>query len=507
MVSKSILPPGVNSLDASARGFLDGHSPNYSATWLPPLDEIELIQIAVNDANAARAVSRLVKPLMRFHFSDAICGAIFGAISTVNAREEVSPQSIAKELDAQAQDDLTPDPELCREALYALRQIADKVPAAITEHPQDFAKKRACKLASKLQADYEAGLKPLEADPEIAPFEFSTDENLDDKLTGIEWLWPSKDGTSGYIPRGFITGLVGDQEQGKSMIAQNFCDIVLRGVRWPDGTSHTPTPDTKLLWIDTEGSIALFHDRLKAWKMPRGRFILPPDPLQELTIDDALSWLWIEKAIEKFSPPLIVIDALSGAHKGRENGNDEMKPVMKKLAELAQRFHIAVVVIHHLGKPAPGVPLYPITIHRLRGASAISQYCRSILALSAPDAAQPEARRLDVIKLNLARKPAPVGYILTNNGPAWGNAPEPQKERRVVDDAKDFLELALAEGPRESKELESEAKEQGIGRNALHDAKKSLNIKAQREGGKDGRWFWYPSQYATVADGALEGDS
>ncbi len=331
-------------------------------------------------------------------------------------------------------------------------------------------------------------------------FEFSTDADLDECLSEITWLWP------GFIPNGFITGIVAEQDQGKSMVTQKLCDIILRGAQWPNGVSHTPQADTKLLWIDTEGSIALFHQRAKAWKMPRGRFILPLDPLRELTIDDAESWQWIEAATEKFHPPAVVVDALSGAHRhGKENGNDEMKPIMKKLAALAQQHNIAVVVIHHLNKPAPGVAAFPITIHRLRGASAIPQYCRSIIALGTPDPSKPESRRLDVIKLNLARKPEPVGYELTDEGPEWGVAPEPPKQRRAVDDAIDFLQIVLQPGRRPVLEIEDEAKAHKIGGNALKDAKKALNVKAQRERVKNGRWFWYLPESVTVPDGIEEG--
>jgi len=327
-------------------------------------------------------------------------------------------------------------------------------------------------------------------------FDFSTDEKLDECFTGIKWEWEN------YIPRGFVTALVAEQEAGKSTVAQSFCDVILRGDRWPDGQPHTPRPDTKLLWIDTEGTLSLFHDRMKQWDMPRGRFILPPDPLQELTIDDARTWVWIEKAIEKFNPPMVVIDALSGAHNAQANSEDEMKLVMKRLSGLAQRHQIALIVIHHLSKPAPGMKAFPVTIHRLRGSTAISQYCRSIIALGAPDESRPDSKRLDVIKLNLAKKPPAVGYELTDFGPAWGEAPEPPKERRAIDNAIDFLSVALANGARESKGLEEEAKQAGVGRNALFDAKKVLKIAATREGGKEGRWFWAPAKNTVI--GAME---
>jgi len=322
--------------------------------------------------------------------------------------------------------------------------------------------------------------------PEIAPaFKFSTDLALDERLGDVKWLWP------GYIPAGFVTALVGDQDMGKSSVAQGLCDVILRGTAWPDGQPHTPDPTTRLIWIDTEGAIALFRGRLKDWGMPRGRFILPEDSIQELRIDDPASWLWIEEAIRRFNPPLVVIDALSGAHSRGENKSDDMKVIMKSLGEMAQRHQTAIVVIHHLSKPAPGILEFPITIHRMRGSSAISQFCRSVIALGLPDPSQPERRRMDIIKLNLAPKPEPVGYLLSDVGPLWGDAPEQPKAHRSIDDAKDFLTQMFDEiGILSSDDIWAEAKAKGISDRSVKDAKKALGIKAVREGGQDGRWFW-----------------
>ncbi len=476
----------------------NGTTPNghHAAPQTDPLNDIEiqLLALMIHRRDVIQRVCRQTKPLLRTDFSNKVAGYIFGAFAC-EAKEDngATADNIRQTLESWTREE-TDDAAQAVQAITLWESIKEpQVPQdeaakiAIDRVQQIKNRSFAQKQSSTRKEKQSATSKSAKEDEEFV-FEYSTDTDLDSRLTGIEWEWP------GFIPRGFITGVVGDQEQGKSMVAQSICDIKLRGTQWPDGQAHIPTPDTKLLWIDTEGSIALFHDRVKQWKMPRGRFILPPDPLQELTVDDFECWMWIEAAIEKFHPPLVVVDALSGAHKGRENGNDEMKLVMKKLAGLAQKHNIAVLVIHHLGKPTPGDPTFPISIHRLRGASAISQYCRSILAVGTPDAARPEARRLDVIKLNLARKPAPVGYELTDTGPAWGEAPEAPKQRRAIDDAMDFLEVALSKGMRPSDEVTEEAKANNIGSNALMDARKVMSIKAKREGGKDGRWFWIPPQ-------------
>lgn len=314
-------------------------------------------------------------------------------------------------------------------------------------------------------------------------FEFSTDADLSERLGEVEWLWEN------YIPRGFVTGLVGPQDGGKSTVAQNFCQTVLIGGRWPDGQTCSIEAD-KLLWIDTDGNLALFHQRLKAWKMPTKRFIFPPDALMELTIDDPQSWRWIERAVEKFQIQLVVIDALSGSHNGKSNDEDSMKVIMKRLHALAQKYKIAIVVIHHLNKAPVGVPAYPLTIDRLRGSSSISQFCRSILALTTPDPARPDDRRLDVIKLNLARKPGPVGYTLGDTGPMWGDAPEPAQPRRAADDAADFLRAELAKGARPAGDLREKAIAQGLSDYALKQARKEIGVENEKSRVPNGGWLW-----------------
>jgi RecA/RadA recombinase len=484
----------TNGHSANSNGHSNGYPHNGAPSGVhqtppePHPDEQELIVLMFAAPKIAGMACRLTPPLTGFHFTDRRTSFVFRAANAlVPKRITPTPEAVQAELDEWASDPNSNDPTAPEAAREWLENLT--IPAA---PDAEAAKARALQLAASIRKRYEDSLPPFQEEEVPAPeFGFTTDNDLDDRLGEIEWEWP------GYIPRGFVTAIVGDQDVGKSQVAQSLCDIRLRGNRWPDGQPHESHPDTKMLWIDTEGSIALFHQRMKFWGMKRGCFILPPDPLQELTVDDELHWMWIEAAIEKFMPPIVVIDALSGAHKsGKENGNDEMKPVMKKLAGLAQKYNIAVLVVHHLNKPIAGVAPYPITIHRLRGASAIPQYCRSILALGSPDVNQPEKRRMDVIKLNLAKKPAPVGYELSDHGPLWGDAPEPPKERRAIDDALDFLEIALKDGPRLSEDVQGEAKAQKIGSNALRDAMKAMKVKPRREGGKDGRWFWYPTTEA-----------
>lgn len=432
-------------------------SPGANNLALTPMwgtsDEIRFFFCVVNGDKAAESL----QDLNRRHFPSEIPALLFDACQCLHKSDvRISPDTLAEELDRRGHN------EAAQIARTNLAETLKKVPQSWAD---------------------EAG-KIAESLIENGPILFSTDGALDNALGEIEWLW------NGFIPRGFVTGLVGEQDGGKSTVAQSFARLLLEGGIWPDGQPVLPLPsDQKLLWLDTDGNIALFHQRLKQWNMPRDRFIFPADPLQELSIDNPKDWRWIEAAIAEFRPPFVVIDALSGSHSGKENDTDSMKVVMKRLHNLAQKYKIAVLPIHHLNKSPFGVAPYPLSIDRLRGSSSISQFCRSILALTAPDPSEPDARRLDVIKLNVAKKPPAVGYVLTDDGPAWGAAPEPPKQRRAVDDAIDFLRVALGEGLRPTDEVEEEAKACNIADSALKGARKALNVKSHREGGKDGKWF------------------
>jgi hypothetical protein len=416
-------------------------------------DEVSYLLCVVNSDRAAETLQELTSR----HFPSEIAAQLFEACRCLYAsKTQIVPDTLAD--------------EMARRGYSEAAQIARTDLAKMPKRPPKSWAEKAAQIAEVLI--------------ENGPILFSTDSALDNALGEIEWLW------NGFIPFGFVTGLVGEQDGGKSTVAQGFARLLLEGGIWPDGQQATKLPSNqKLLWLDTDGNIALFHQKLKSWNMPRGRFIFPADPLQELSIDNPRDWRWIEAAIAEFRPPLVVIDALSGSHSGKENDTDSMKVVMKRLHNLAQKHKIAVVVIHHLNKSPFGVAPYPLSIDRLRGSSSISQFCRSILALTTPDANAPDARRLDVIKLNVAKKPPAVGYVLTDDGPAWGTAPEPPKERRAVDDAIDFLQAALGEGLRPSDEVEEEAKARNIGSSALKNARKILGVKPHREGGKDGKWF------------------
>jgi len=445
--------------------------------WKPADEnELALVQLVLAYPLAVASIYNAAHPLTRNHFQDSMLGAVYGVCChLLQEKQAVTLAAILSTLNEWSND---PDAVTFDDAEKATANLPS---LAATKPSVD---KRTAILELRRLAGLIHRRNELTARRTDGIYRHTTGADLAGRIGATQWLWPS------YIPNGYMTLLVADQDQGKSTVALDFCRTVLQGERWPDGKPNTPRPDAKLLWIDTEGALALWYERALAWRVPVENFIFPEDALQELRIDDVASWDWIESTIDIFAPPLVIVDSLSGAHSGKENDTDEMKAVCKKLSSLAARTGVAMVVIHHLNKASGGIPDYPVNLARARGASSITQFCRSVLALGTPDKSQPDARRLDSIKMNLSRKPAAVGYELTDDGPAWGEAPEPYSAPRPIDDAKEALQEALKDGPRPSDDVQEELKQTGVSYRAFKDAKKALGVIVRRAKIGDGaKWY------------------
>jgi hypothetical protein len=322
--------------------------------------------------------------------------------------------------------------------------------------------------------------------------EYSTVADLEGILDQISWLW------HGWIPVGFTTVLCGPWEVGKSNIALDWCQRVLNGEDWPDGAPN-PIADQiadgyqpRILWIDTEASAAMLRQRIQDRGIDPSRFILPPDPLREIQLDNESDWKFIEGALEDFRPRLVIIDSLSGGHEGDSNSNDFMKKIMKRVGYTAQKYQTAIVVIHGLKKGMEGINRWPLTMDMMMGASAVAQYARSVVGVGVPSFANPNARAMMSVKNNLAPKPRPLGYSITDQGAAWGEAPEPPQAHSAHADAKAFLLEVLSSVPRPTKDVEAECLERGIcSIRTLNDARKALGVKTNSDVGPDGKKRYY----------------
>jgi len=299
----------------------------------------------------------------------------------------------------------------------------------------------------------------------------------------ISWLW------EGWLPIGLISIIVGPPEVGKSALALMIALSITTGAVFPDGV--IPEKTGLVVWYETENAEAINHGRAQEWGIPVDQILVPSkyqDPLSEVDLIDPEGWMLFETSVRTEGVLLVIIDSLGGAYT-REN-NPKIKKLMKRLGKLARDAQVAMLIVHHPRKLQFGEET-TITLDRVRGHSAISQFARTIWAIEKPDPIAENIARCKMIKSNLGKKPRPFGFEILNDGVIWIDAPQDPIVETQYDRAINLLKNLLSSGPIPATEINDKAEEAGISIDTIRRAKKALNIKSIREGD---RWLWsFPS--------------
>ena len=332
----------------------------------------------------------------------------------------------------------------------------------------------------------------------------------------VRWLWDRR------IALGKLNLVDGDPGTGKSAATTDLAARVSVGKPWPDGaeckvggvvilSAEDGLADTIRPRFDAAGG-----DPSKAVAVstvPDGegneRQIAIPDDLHV-----------IEAAIERVGALLVVVDPLMAFLPGDVNSHrdQDVRRALAPLARLAERTGAAVVVVRHLNKGTGGNALY-----RGGGSIGIVGAARSGLLI----AKHPEddgRRVLASIKSNLAA-PAPslvFGLSGTVSGAVrvdWKgessldacallSAPTDPEERSALEEAKDFIQDILDDGPVAAKDAESEGRQAGIEPRTLKRAKQKLGVVSERQGGigERGSWYWRLPDGLHAAKGAKPND-
>lgn len=310
----------------------------------------------------------------------------------------------------------------------------------------------------------------------LANLKESTWADLNEQIGPIIWAWP------GWLPAGFLTMIVGEQETGKSMLALRIGACFLCGDPWPDSRPFDGERGS-IVWAEAEASQAMNLQRAKDWGLPLDKILHPlSDPLEDVQLNNPRHRAAIVALARRPDVRMVIIDSLSGGHQEEEKSANGMIPTIKWMAEMARDTGKPAMLSHHLRKlglmDSPG----QVTLDRVRGSSGITQMARMVWALNAPDLNKPDHRRLEVIKSNLALKPKALGFTVNDGHPVFGDAPEPPQQPSKLNEAIEFLQEVLADGPMESRELEDLAKRDGISISTLKRAKGTLGVRADKNG-------------------------
>ena len=311
----------------------------------------------------------------------------------------------------------------------------------------------------------------------------------------VTWLWRDR------IPAGKLTLLVGDPGEGKSFVSLAIATALSRGAALPGGDVPDGPADVVLATFEDgiADTIRPRADRLGAdvnrlhciegARDEKGRI----RPMHSSDVG------MLEAQLEAMPDvQLLVVDPVMALLGGRTDAyrDNEVRDALQPLVQLAACRGVAVLGVMHLRKAQADRALY-----RIGGSGGFGALARSVLlAGSDPDSGR---RAVAHIKSNLGPLTEPLEYRIGGPGGfEWmGTAPELGADRLLAaagddqGDATDFLQQALADGPRRAKDVQVDACAWGYSEKQLRTAREKLGIKPHREneeGGGRGRgaWLW-----------------
>lgn len=327
-----------------------------------------------------------------------------------------------------------------------------------------------------------------------------------------EWLW------RGRFPLAAFSMIVGDPEQGKSLLTKRIAAHVTTGANWPDGS---PCPKGSVIIITSEETSDVeLAPRLRVagadlTKVMRLRGFEPVQGGDVNPIDMTRACLeMVEEAVRGMGDvKLVIVDPIS-AFMGPDtncNTNEQVRIVLGAVSTLAETYGVAIIGINHLSKNADRAALA-----RSLGSTGFVAHARAVWFVGRDPRAPAEgddggrkclvrgknnwAKYVDALAFTIMSAPAPDGEIpviawgevfkTTDNAVlgtslvGMGSRGRPPAKRQ---NAEAWLAETLKEGSALALVVEEAAEEAGISIRTLARAKKDLGVASVK--GVDG-WRW-----------------
>ena len=295
----------------------------------------------------------------------------------------------------------------------------------------------------------------------------------------VKWLYYP------YIPKGKITIICGDPGIGKTTFVLSLVALLSSGKKLPfseqshdamnvyfqsaeDGTSDTIIPRLLKMGADCTKVVGLQTKR---------KFESFDADLEHDIINQNIK-LMVFDPVQAFMGSLNICSA------------NDVREVMQKLNDFADRTDCAIVLIGHLNKNSGGIN----ALYRSLGSIDIVAAARSVLILTT-NPNNPDNRIMVPLKSNLAKIGKSIIYDLENGAVKWiglsdvkaadlsGSDPAP-----AFKNACDFLSVCLEHGDVASTKIFELAAKNGICISTLKKAKAYLGIKSVKK--NDDRWYY-----------------
>lgn len=298
----------------------------------------------------------------------------------------------------------------------------------------------------------------------------------------VDWLWYP------YIPYGKLTIVQGDPGEGKTTMVLQLAALLSKGEKLPcDEKERTPV---NVIYQTAEDGLAdTVKPRLEAAGADCSRVLVIDECEAELSMTDER----IEQALKETGAKVLILDPIQaylGADVDMHRAN-EIRPVMKRLGDMAEKYGCAILLIGHMNKASGSKSTY-----RGLGSIDFQATARSVLVVGRVKD-DPTLRVMAHDKSSLAPEGTSVAFRLDKEkGFRWEGACDMTVAELLSGDgkgqklkaAKAFLEEQLKEGHKAQKEIEEAAQEQGIKTKTLRNAKQEMNVGSQKIGSQ---WYWY----------------
>lgn len=314
---------------------------------------------------------------------------------------------------------------------------------------------------------------------------------LGKQLAPIRWLWEN------WLPLGMMTLLAAQPGVGKTYFGLDLCYRIVNKLNAPDNQTFNTDRQT-VVYVDAEDFLPAIHQRAKAWGMAQKQFYPLQRPSRSLLdLADGHYQDMLVDMVSYLDPALIVVDSLSSISTRSENSVEDLRSVLFFLVELAHDTDCALVLVHHVRKPARKTENKPITMNDLRGSNHIIAMARSVIGMDMITEDQNGPRSVRILKTNLGPKPNPlsVKFESTNHSNVarlvyvQGDA---SKAQTKVDQCASWLLETLNDGPMAYTELKDRLdQELGFNERLLSRARDRLNgLVADTTGPKmpDNKW-------------------
>ncbi len=304
----------------------------------------------------------------------------------------------------------------------------------------------------------------------------------------VEWLWYP------YIPYGKITIVEGDPGEGKTTLVLKLAAALSRGLPLPCDDDREREPIHIIYQTAEDGIDDTIKPRLEKAGADCSMIRVIDETEKELSMTDDR----LEQAIVETGARLVILDPIQayiGAKVDMHRAN-EIRPVLKHLGMIAEKYNCAIVLIGHMNKAAGSKSTY-----RGLGSIDIQATARSVL-LVARLRDKSNIRIMAHDKSSLAPTGDAIGFEITEDsgmvciGPyditidelLSGNEGRGKKK---LDIAENFIKEYF--GSRKeiiSNDILQEAARRGIKRNTLLSAKKKLGIASGKGKTDDGISYW-----------------